>query len=73
VLHLHRLRCHRCGALRQESRDVAPARKRYTSALARLVLELCEQMTILAVARYVGLDWECPGTSTRSPPGRWRV
>jgi transposase len=58
VLHLHRLRCHRCGALRQESRDVAPARKRYTSALARLVLELCEQMTLLAVARYVGLDWE---------------
>ena len=23
VLHLHRLRCHRCGALRQESREVA--------------------------------------------------
>jgi transposase len=58
VLHLYRLRCLDCGELRQESRDVAAPRKRYTFALARLVLELCEQMTIQAVADYTGLDWE---------------
>lgn len=58
VLHLHRLRCHRCGALRQESRDVAADRKSYTLALARLVGDLCEQMTLQAVADYVGLNWE---------------
>ena len=58
VLHLHRLRCHQCGALRQESRDVAADRKSYTLALARLVAQLCEQMTLQAVAHYVGLNWE---------------
>lgn len=58
VLHLHRLRCHRCLALRQESRDVAQERKSYTTALCRLVLELCEHMTLSSVAKYVGLDWE---------------
>lgn len=58
VLHLHRLRCHGCEALRQESRDLAQERKGYTAALARLVLQLCQHMTLLAVANYVGLDWE---------------
>lgn len=58
VLHLYRLRCLDGGALRQESRDVASPCRRYTSALARLVIELCEQTTIQAVADYTGLDWE---------------
>jgi transposase len=58
VLHLYRLRCHHCRALRQESRDVAQERKRYTSALARYVVGLCEQMTLSAVAQQVGLDFE---------------
>ena len=58
VLHLHRLRCHRCGALRQESRDVAGERKLYTTALGRLAVELAEHMTLQSVADYVGLDWE---------------
>ena len=44
VLHLHRLRCRRCGALKQEPRDLAPPRKSYSFALARLVLDLCQQM-----------------------------
>lgn len=34
VLHLHRLSCRRCGKLRQDFRDVAPARKSYSFALA---------------------------------------
>ena len=38
----------------------APARKRYTSALARLVLELCEQMTLLAATI---LEMEASGQS----------
>lgn len=58
VLHLHRLRCHHCGALRQESRDLAQDRKSYTTALGRLAVDLTAHMTLQAVADYVGLDWE---------------
>ena len=57
VLHLHRVWCRRCGELRQESRDVAAPRKSYTFALARLVVELCQEMSLSAVAKYLSLDW----------------
>ena len=57
VLHLHRLRCRRCGKLKQEPRDIAAPRKSYSLALARLVLDLCQQMTLSAVAQYLQLNW----------------
>jgi transposase len=57
VLHLHRLLCRRCGLLRQDSRDVAPPRKSYSFALARLVLDLCKEMSLSAVAKHLKLDW----------------
>ena len=57
ILHLHRPRCRRCGKLKQEPRDVAAPRKSYSFALARLVLDLCEQMTLSAVAQYLQLNW----------------
>lgn len=57
VLHLHRVRCLRCGALRREEREVAPPRRSYTFALSTLVLELCQQMSLSAVAQHLQLDW----------------
>lgn len=57
VLHLHRLHCRRCGKLRQDCRDVAPARKSYCFALATLVLDLCKEMSLSAVAKHLQLDW----------------
>lgn len=57
VLHLHRLRCRSCGLLRQDRRDVAPPRKSYSFALARLVLDLCKEMSLSAVAKHLQLDW----------------
>ena len=57
VLHLHRLLCHRCGKLRLEPREIAPPRKSYSFALARLVLELCSQMSLSAVAQHLRIDW----------------
>ena len=57
VLNLHVLRCKECGAVRQESRDVAEPRKSYTKAFARYVLGLVEHMTISAVARHLGVGW----------------
>jgi transposase len=58
VLELHILSCMECGALRQESRDVAEARKSYTRAFARYVIELSKQMTLLAIARHLGVGWD---------------
>ena len=58
VLELHILRCTSCGALRQESRDVAEARKSYTRAFARYVIELSRQMTMVAIARHLGVGWD---------------
>lgn len=57
VLHLHRLRCRSCGLLRQDRRDVAAPRKSYTLALARLVRDLCKEMSLSAVVKHLQLDW----------------
>lgn len=57
VLHLHRVRCRRCDALKLESRDLAPPRKSYSFALARLVLDLCQEMSLSAVAKHLQLSW----------------
>jgi transposase len=57
VLHLHVLECKSCGAVRQEDRQLADPRKTYTRAFARLVVDLCEKMTISDVARYVKVGW----------------
>src|SRR5580704_1006695 len=58
VLHLHQLRCHRCHCVQQESRDLAEPRKSYTRAFARLALMLSASMTLLAVARFLGVGWD---------------
>jgi len=58
VVSLHVLRCKRCGALRQESRDVAEPRKSYTRAFARYVLDLVKHMTISAVAKHLRVGWD---------------
>jgi transposase len=58
VLHLHVLNCKDCGALRQESRDVAEPRKSYTRAFARYVLELVAHMTMLDVANHLKVGWD---------------
>lgn len=58
VIHLHDLRCHRCGAVRQESRDIADERKTYTRQFARYVLCLAQQMTMLAIANHLDVGWD---------------
>lgn len=58
VLGLHLLLCHACGAIRQESRDVAEPRVSYTKALRRYVLELARSMTLRDVQRHLGLGWD---------------
>ena len=78
VLELHILHCTSCGALRQESRDVAEARKSYTRAFARYVIELSSQMTMVAIARHLGVGWDLVKEiikhrlSTRAKRRSWR-
>jgi len=58
VLHLFVLICKDCGAVLQESRDVADPRKSYTRALARYVLDLSKLTSMKAVADHLQLGWD---------------
>jgi len=58
VLHLKVLVCRKCGARRIESRDVAEPRKSYTRAFARFARDLLREMTMLAVANFLGVGWD---------------
>jgi transposase len=58
VLHLKVLVCRKCGARRVESRDLAEPRKSYTRAFARFARDLLREMTMLAVASFLGVGWD---------------
>ena len=57
-LHLHRLECHDCGAIRLEAVEIADPKKRYTRKLAAWVLDLLKNSTIKDVASITGLSWD---------------
>ena len=57
-LPVQRVECLRCQAVRQVTIRFADAHKSYTRAFERLVLDLSKQMTIQAVARYLGVGWD---------------
>jgi transposase len=58
VLHLKVLVCRKCGARRNESRDVADPRKSYTRAFARFALDLLREMTMYAAAIFLRVGWD---------------
>lgn len=58
VLHLHRLFCKTCGALRQEPIEVAAPKKHWAKALERYVVELLRHSTVEDVARHLGMSWD---------------
>lgn len=51
-----RVWCDRCGRAKVEKLSFVEPGKRVTNRLARYVYELCKFMTVLEVARHVGLD-----------------
>ena len=57
-LPVQRVECSECYAIRQVKIRFAGEHKRYTRAFERLVLDLSRQMTIQAVARYLGVSWD---------------
>ena len=58
VIHLHRLLCRSCGALKLEPLLVSFPRKRWTKVLGRYVVELIKRATVEDVARHLGMSWD---------------
>jgi transposase len=58
VLPIQRLWCADCGKTRQVQVAFADERRSYTRAWARYALELSRAMTILDVARHLGVSWD---------------
>ena len=56
---MHRLKCHECGAFRMEDLSfISSSHAKITRQLERGIIELREQLSISAVARYFQLDWK---------------
>jgi transposase len=58
VLAIPRVACQACGLVRQVKVDFAEPRRTYTKAFERYALELSRSMTILDVARHLGVSWD---------------
>ena len=56
-VHLHRLWCRGCGALKLEPLIISDPKRRWTRALGRYVLGLLSCMTIEDVSRHLGMSW----------------
>jgi transposase len=57
VLRVPRVKCTRCGMVRQAEVSFAPGQHGYTKRFARYVLDLARHMTMLDVARHLGISW----------------
>ena len=58
VLPIPRVACRACGVVRQVKVAFADPRRTYTKAFERYALELARHMTILDVARHLGVSWD---------------
>ena len=58
VFPIPRVACRACGVIRQVEISFADPRRTYTQAFERYALELSRSMTILDVARHLGVSWD---------------
>jgi transposase len=58
VFPIPRVACQACGLVRQVKLDFADPRRTYTKAFERYALDLSRCMTILDVARHLGVSWD---------------
>jgi transposase len=58
IFPIPRVCCQRCGVTRQVAVDFADPRRSYTKAFERYALELSRHLTILDVARHLGVSWD---------------
>ena len=59
LIEVPRVRCLKCGAVRRIALNIADPRRWYTRSFERLVLTLSKAMTMLDVARLLGIGWDC--------------
>jgi transposase len=57
-LSIPRVECRACGVVRQVKLPFAEARRSYTKSFERYALELSRRMTILDVAKHLGVSWD---------------
>jgi transposase len=58
TLPIPRVCCQECGVTRQVKVDFADPRRSYTKAFERYALELSRHMTVVDVARHLGVSWD---------------
>ena len=58
ALPVPRVECHPCDIIRQITIGFADPRRTYTRTFERYALELSRHMTILDVARHLGVSWD---------------
>jgi transposase len=58
VFPIPRVACRACGVIRQVEISLDDSRRTYTKAFERYALELSRCMTILDVARHLGVSWD---------------
>jgi transposase len=58
TVHIQRLYCKNCGAIRQPDLDFADTKKHYTHSLEQFVIDMCRVATIQDVAELTGLSWD---------------
>ena len=58
VLHGHRQTCTACGRTGREAVCFADGQRRYTKRYGRYVVDLCQLMPVLHVARLLGVGWD---------------
>jgi transposase len=58
VLHGHEQACSRCGCRLREPIPFAEGKRRFLRCFGRFVLDLCKCMTLLDVAKTLGVSWD---------------
>lgn len=58
AVHLHRLFCRGCGALKLEPLLLSFPKKRWTKVLGRYIVELMKRSTVEDVARHLEMSWD---------------
>lgn len=58
-LEIPRIKCCRCGCVRQIELGIADPKRSYTKAFGRFVVELSRSMTMLDIASFLQISWDC--------------
>ena len=58
AVHLHRLECKECGALRLEPLLIAFPKKHWTKSLGHYIVNLLKHATVKDVAEHLGMSWD---------------